>query len=418
MSKNITSSIWSASDVPAGLSFDTALGIFSGTPNIAPGQYVVPVCVNTNYGSDSKNVTILVEDKSYGVFSIGYKAAAWSNNATPDEYGLYPLDIPKAYKLRAHHAGFTAYSSGGILYDCGVDNLLSYVATPFAATVKVNAIPSILAGSTSYETILAYVTSKFSGSSSSNLQANFWVLLKNFDNNRLIADISGRAYANGSTSSVYVNSKLLNSSNIDNSNGILFPDCPKFMGGTKAFSDSGLFWLTNNGYSVGRLIFNQPKGSSTNIYYNVAFDDLDFRAIKIFDCNFCSFLSQELYLDNEPDKFPFGLIKDAWFMYNIGYVLTQDNNLYEFYDNTWTLLGNWPVKKLEILPFYTLTYIKTALFLSDNGELFHKGPALNGICDAHDTFTHILNNCSFHDFTLCYPQGGSINNATLTVLKE
>lgn len=61
MPKNITSVVWSASNLPSGLSFDTATGTFSGTPTTA-GEYTVPVTVRTNYGEDTKNVVISVKN--------------------------------------------------------------------------------------------------------------------------------------------------------------------------------------------------------------------------------------------------------------------------------------------------------------------------------------------------------------------
>lgn len=97
MGKIITYSNWSAADIPDGISFDSDLGVFSGTPNASPGEYTIPVYVQTNYGSDSKDVSIVVEPKSYSVYAIGYNVSTWSHNAEPDENGLYPLDIPKAY---------------------------------------------------------------------------------------------------------------------------------------------------------------------------------------------------------------------------------------------------------------------------------------------------------------------------------
>ena len=64
MPKNITSVVWSASNLPSGLSFDTATGTFSGTPTVA-GEYTVPVTVRTNYGEDTKDVVINVKKKMY-----------------------------------------------------------------------------------------------------------------------------------------------------------------------------------------------------------------------------------------------------------------------------------------------------------------------------------------------------------------
>ena len=60
MPKIITSSNWNSSDMPSGLALNAATGVVSGTPNVQPGSYTANVSVTTNYGSDSKPITINV----------------------------------------------------------------------------------------------------------------------------------------------------------------------------------------------------------------------------------------------------------------------------------------------------------------------------------------------------------------------
>ena len=60
MAKNITSVAWKSSDLPTGLSINTSTGVISGTPNVDPGTYTPTVTVTTNYGTDSKKITINV----------------------------------------------------------------------------------------------------------------------------------------------------------------------------------------------------------------------------------------------------------------------------------------------------------------------------------------------------------------------
>ena len=60
MPKNITLSNWSSSGMPSGLALNAATGVVSGTPNVQPGSYSANVSVTTNYGSDSKPITINV----------------------------------------------------------------------------------------------------------------------------------------------------------------------------------------------------------------------------------------------------------------------------------------------------------------------------------------------------------------------
>ena len=56
----ITSSIWSATGLPDGLTIDVNTGIISGTPT-TPGTYMPNITVTTNWGADTKVVTINVE---------------------------------------------------------------------------------------------------------------------------------------------------------------------------------------------------------------------------------------------------------------------------------------------------------------------------------------------------------------------
>ena len=60
MAKNITSVVWESADLPEGLSIDAGTGVISGTPDVQPGTYTPTVTVTTNYGTDSKQLTINV----------------------------------------------------------------------------------------------------------------------------------------------------------------------------------------------------------------------------------------------------------------------------------------------------------------------------------------------------------------------
>ena len=112
MPKIITNVGWSASNVPFGLLFSETNGVFSGSPNVSAGEYLVPVSVRTNYGSDSKFVKIIVENSFLPVYAIGAQAERWTNNAPPDSYGFRKLDIPDANKLVTLPLGFAAKSNG------------------------------------------------------------------------------------------------------------------------------------------------------------------------------------------------------------------------------------------------------------------------------------------------------------------
>ena len=60
MAKNITSVAWEATNLPAGLSINASTGVISGTPTVQPGTYTPTIKVTTNYGTDSKQITINV----------------------------------------------------------------------------------------------------------------------------------------------------------------------------------------------------------------------------------------------------------------------------------------------------------------------------------------------------------------------
>ena len=60
MAKNITSVTWSATNLPSGLSINASTGVISGTPGVQPGDYTATITVVTNYGTDTKQITIKV----------------------------------------------------------------------------------------------------------------------------------------------------------------------------------------------------------------------------------------------------------------------------------------------------------------------------------------------------------------------
>lgn len=60
MAKNITSVVWSATNMPSGLSINASTGVITGTPSVQPGTYKPKVKVVTNYGQDEKEITIVI----------------------------------------------------------------------------------------------------------------------------------------------------------------------------------------------------------------------------------------------------------------------------------------------------------------------------------------------------------------------
>ena len=118
MTRNITRVQWSATELPWGIKFDETNGILSVTPTDV-GEYIVSVKVKTNYGSDMKDVEIVVVhagEHAGKVYAIGADAERWSNNAAPDMYGFRELPIPRCTKLVRIPTGFAAKTISGSWY--------------------------------------------------------------------------------------------------------------------------------------------------------------------------------------------------------------------------------------------------------------------------------------------------------------
>ena len=125
---------------------------------------------------------------------------------------------------------------------------------------------------------------------------------------------------------------------------------------------------------------------------------------------FC--LSEDGYLNNDPEIFTHGEIKDAWYGQ---YVWTTMNQIYELKSMTYSVSQGWvynwelfgeiaDIKKFEAVG-------NQVFILTNDGRLYHKGSAITGLFDeAHETLTHVFPNITFQDFTF--------GSNTLTVLKE
>lgn len=132
---------------------------------------------------------------------------------------------------------------------------------------------------------------------------------------------------------------------------------------------------------------------------------------KVFQYTNCfTYLSVDGYLDNNPNNFPHGTIKDAWVCNETACVQTMDNQLYQYTKKTktWELLGTYDMKKIEISPSACI------FILTNDGKLYYKGSAIKGLIDiAHETLTQIFPELTFMDFTF---NGNTL--PTLAVLRE
>ena len=142
MPPRITRVKWSALDVPFGVKFDEATGTFSGIPEDVE-NYIVPVKVTTNYGSDMKNVEFNVL-ATHNVYAIGIQAETWSGGAEGDEYGFRQLNMPKVYKLEQHPLGFGAKVADGGYYACGISGFYNSEQTDSTNNIAMNTVPQLL----------------------------------------------------------------------------------------------------------------------------------------------------------------------------------------------------------------------------------------------------------------------------------
>ena len=431
MEKKITRVRWSAENVPWGMEFDEKTGVFSGTPE-NEGEYIVPVTVETNYGKDTKDVIIRITPPDYGVYAIGQKALTWSENAEPDKDGFYKLNMPKAYKLVAHYNGFGALTAGKKYYCCGPYRNFCAIGENSDTTELVVAETPIYL----YEQMaLAKSNTGTLEGAGSNFSINERRVLPSVD--RVIYVNYAYYYNSKSSATQYTyytksragNAVFLWSSSLGE--GLQYSSRVKYH-----------YYIYNKGYTSHDESWEDFPAINVNVLPengSTAFDECVYTSIssvanalrylhddkqvsytpsgsftqfyvgkKVFQyTNRFIFLTEDGYLNGQPENFTHGVIKDAWAYGSTYVVQTTANQLYEYVSssNTWNLLGTYDIKKVEV-PSTNQVFI-----LTNDGRLFHKGNTVTGLFDeAHETLTHIYPTLTFKDFTF----GGN----TLTVLRE
>ena len=416
MQPNITQVEWSATNVPSGLSFNAQTGTFSGTPTTS-GTYTVPVHVETNYGEDTKDVTIAVETPGYDVYAVGAQAATWSEGAEADSYGFRKLNIPKANKLSSILGGFAAKATNGDWY-VGSNLPVPIYHDAVAGAGDDNrdfSVPRQYLGDKEAGKIVAIVGGNKVGSGLKSSTGSY----SNFESALAILDENGIAYIyeyemDGQTHAINVANSYRNVAAVkrlqeDFASGIAVlktddtlasyiygrisrpldenatGDVVKIV--THAYDDalnSGFLYLT----STGELWGASPVSSfNPSASYRVA---------------------QEL-----------GAIKNFWYIYTFNvqnqyfrdiFVQTKDNKLYARGCNTKYELGLSEAKSYTEFTEVGLFDIKTMSYpfmLTNDGKLYHVGNyaithsyyGVSGI-DGHTEFTQIFPDYKFHDIAL------------------
>ena len=448
MPPKITSVKWQLKGwLPEGLDFDNPTGTISGTPTEI-GTFTVPIFVKTNYGEAMEDVKIIVEPPAKDVYAVGAKAETWSENAAPDADGFRLLNMPKAYRLADHYDGFGALTAESGYWCCGpcrparlsdYPGNMSYFFYPSdSSTPKTN----YLYRSTKP---VCFADEFFSMGVPNPPQVD----IVKYADKVIFMDYNYKYQTsgdNGGSSTTRQGTGLL----VWNSN-----KCEYYAMDCNA-KEVNTAWHTGQGTHTDTQVVAMPipvpkehyrqyvspangvgaLGDSCYLYYtssaNLLFlgddkkvrgDDLtspsDFTVKKIFtrttffQGHEIITLSENGYLNNNPELFTHGTIKDAWYG---DYVQTTANQIYKIKSITFSAAANGWVYTWEqigeidnIKKFWALN--NQIFILKNDGRLYHKGAAITGLFnEAHDTFTHVFPNITFQDFTF--------GSNTLTVLKE
>ena len=417
MEKRITSVQWSASNLPAGLSFDTATGTFSGTPGEA-GDYTVPVTVRTNYGEDMKDVLVSIAETAKGHFvysitpgNVNY-AQNWSNNVSPDENGFYMLPVPKVEKLSEWMGGFCAYSENGDIYRCGYEGLSFSNKEGF----YYSEYPSIIKEAFDVSKPITAICCKTytNGTSTLVMSRDLYATLTSNGQLTFIKGVdSQKKNAYGSTSTTTY-------SHIKREYGEI--SCDYDLSHVTCFHkySQGFRWLSEDGLQFYTIsVIGDYENLASKTTFTVT--DLGYKAKKIINVysekTYPFILTDDGKVNTEEnsDTFPYGVATNLWGYSKTIYVPTTDNSLYKYNPSNkgWDLLGNFDIKKI-IIKSTTSSATAPTFMLTNDGKLYHMGDKVKGnIADKHSEFTQIFPDCHFYDFTI-----DDENTNTLTVLKN
>lgn len=403
MEKKITRVRWRAENVPWGMDFDERTGIFSGTPE-ETGEFIVPVTIETNYGKDTRNVKIIVTSP-YKINVISGRRA-WVQDypkgiyPEPDIDGFYPVskNIPSNFSnvtaISNYPYGFRAYTQSGDIYGCGLTGVVNgSLSSSFDIWNVVTGINEIT--SSDYIRCVGF---KQHRNSSPNYHRLGSCAMLTADGKMTIKHI---VFHEVETSS-YKTEKIF-----EDIGGVSIENLPVLDIGTY---DGGIRWLSEDGTQDCYIQYN-----SNNCWYNTTATlitrDLGYRAIKLISPAPFNFLSEDKLLDNNPDNFTHGTIKDVWGYGELMYVQTTENQLYEYISdtNTWNFLGIYDVKKIEV------PNEKYMFMLTNDGKLFHKGKIVSSINEIvnksvniatpNEILTHIFPTQHITDFTFCHGIG-------------
>ena len=388
---------WSASNLPYGISFDEATGTFSGTPEEA-GEYVVPVSVETNYGSYKKDIEFVVTSRNaYSLYAIGKKAKQWSEDAEPDTDGFRKLNISECIRLNSMYGGFCAQTKSKDWYVVceGAKFFCGYYPTGTLSTISISsAYPDFNPTNKPTKFPIDGVNDMCQGATIyGGTKVQRYVAYRVFD-------------------TVFVRERTSNGSNINFSN-FRYSNVTKltddFCTGILGFSEDSLIVLKR--YSIVK-----PEGMNIKKAVPVIAQTTSSPSYIYILTN-----AKKLYRKNttdDPEQIytEYGEIENFWALNHqtalvnslglnsIIFIQTTDGRLFalgenrnheaglmesKFYDEC-SLVGMYKAKKI--------THAGNNTFiLSEDGKLYHTGAGVSGITVQHDTFTPIFEGRVFSD---------------------
>lgn len=404
---NINQSSWAADNLPLGVTFDSDAGVFSGTP-VLVGEYDMPVTVTTEYGSDTKNVSIKIS-RVGAVLAKGLNAKAWGENSEDTPDGIFRvLPIPKAQKLDTLGYGFGAVTIDDEYYVCGMygaNKDFSSSTTSWKSTSVPLKLNSDIAQISSGAARLIQYQGVYTMTSGTSYSDTFSYFMERYKSGGACINILGRARTVQETSvgAPQVQSFDAQSINIDKCTAL-----HENIGGVPAWYEGegvGAYLRNNissndlNIVKAEGLILNGKVESTSNCYTQKPW--LHYMELSGDDKMKVSFNS-----NYDPDVF--GSAKDFW---EIHFVLNENNELYATGTstngclglsptggtnggagyNTYVKVGDFDVKKIR-------KYGASTFLLTNDGKLYHAGVDRNITGDVeHDVFTPVFEDYKFID---------------------
>ena len=402
---------WTAENMPDGVTIDKDTGIISGTP-ANYGSFSVPVTVKTDYGSDTKDVGIIVKG-NYSILIKGTNAITWGADGenTPD--GLFRIiSIGKGLRLDSFRNGFGVKMVNGDYYVCGDYDLDMDYKNP---QQKLASSPINLGSDIEQMTGLSQGVLPSSKTSTTGTVTFDYAITRYSDGRAKIC-----AHSNGINS--YGVPGTLNVKNL-----FYIQGCAALQG--SPYGNTGM-WVMQDGTAgflrtamdgsvIGTLTTEAIEG--INIVDNKIYSNAAQSAIQAYFRGYDdngdiyyysgSVNANDVFTLNTPTASSLGVLKDFWFA-DIGNVrrrfyLYENNMLYAtgdcwrgclglpsgspaYYTNK--LVGEFDVKKIVFTS-------RSTFLLANDGKLYYAGQAMSalGLNVQYEEFTHVFTDYRFSD---------------------